>query len=280
MTKPSPVTLAYVDSQPSSAANDLSILPAGDAASFLETIPHRYAVSVLGFASSWSCAAILEHLPKTVGASMLRDLSFRKSVEILRLMPAERREEIIGATPRRLRRDYERSLSYPSDTVGAVMTIDALAVRPERTVNDVLNELRTNQNALADTVFVVSDDHRLVGAVTPLDLVRSMSTAAIGDVMDASVASISARSRVSSIVQLDAWDKFSVLPVLSRRDHLVGALRRQDIAGDTEEFEFGDGDHTSIVGALLAAFVHSGVEFSRLIAGSRPSRQPTQQRGG
>jgi len=76
MTKPIAVTLAYIDTRPASAAADLCRLSPIEAGDFIDSIPVRYAVKTLGFASSWSCAKMLEGRAPTKATNILRELPF------------------------------------------------------------------------------------------------------------------------------------------------------------------------------------------------------------
>jgi len=76
MNSPSSITLAYMEIKPRSAAADLSTLPAKVAADCLQMVPLRYTTKVMEFASSWSCAAIIQCLPDAISSSILSELPF------------------------------------------------------------------------------------------------------------------------------------------------------------------------------------------------------------
>lgn len=276
----SAITLAYIDEHPGSAAADLAALNPNDAAAFLETTPLRYAVKVINFTSSWAGAAMLRHVSATTSAGVLREAPFAKAVEILRLLPSDHRDEVLKATPRRLQRDFELSLSYPGDTVGAAMAVETFAVRPDRLVQDILTELKSNQDVAGDVVFVVAEDHEFLGAVNVLDIIRAPNGATIAHIMSTNIATLSARSRLASVADLDAWDEYSHLPVLSRRDRLVGILSRRHLSQSLETVDpFDDRPSVSILGAVAGTFVYSGVEFAKLMADNKSPKRRTQKRG-
>lgn len=275
MTKPLAVTLAYIDAQPASAAADLSRLSPIEAGKLIDSIPIRYAVRVLGFASSWSCSRILTGRTSTKTTNVLRELPFAKAVEILRLMESETREKVLKALPRRLKRNFEISLSYPDDTVGASMTIETLAFQPEQRVQDVLAEIRSNSHVQSDLIFVVSQEYELLGIVDPLTMLRSTDHQRLEDIMRNDLQSLSARSRLASITDNSTWDKFTLLPVLSRRNHLVGALSKTVV---TEKLDIGTRHEPTISPSMTAeiagAFIHTVAELATLLADGKPSRKP------
>lgn len=271
------LTLAYIDTHPGSAAADLAALPAKEAAAFLASIPLRHVTRVIGFASSWAGAGMVQHLPVDTAAGVLRETAYAKAVEILRLMAPDIRETIVKATPRRLQRNFARSLSYPADTVGAAMTIETFAVRPDRLVTDVLSELRSNRRVEGDVVYVVSDAHALLGAADALDLIRAQTGAVMADVMTTDLVSLSARARLASIAGHEAWDVHSHLPVLSRRNHLVGHLSRREVSRRLDTLAPHDsGPGETLLGAIAGAFAHTGAEVARLLIVGDPSRRSRQ----
>lgn len=280
MPKPVSVTLAYIDTRPASAAADLSRLAPDDAGAFVDSIPVRYAVKVMGFVSSWSGAGILSKLSSSKAVSILSETPFAKATEILRLMATDARMRVLEDAPRRLKRDFEISLSYPEDTVGASMMVETFAFQPEQLVRDVLTEIRSTNAIQSDVVFVVSPEHELLGAVEPLALLRAESGQQLANIMREDVQSLSARSRLLSVANFEGWDTFTLLPVLSRRNHLVGALSKRVV---TEKLDMGTSGapvaSASMTAAVASAFIYSGVAFVKLLADSQPRgrREPNTE---
>jgi len=190
-------------------------------------------------------------------------------------MVSDARDKVLETVPRRLRRVFEFSLSYPDDTVGASMTIETLAFQPEQIVQDVLSEIRSNLHVKGDLIFVVSQDHELLGAVDPLSILRSQGNQRLEDIMRRDIQSLSARSRLISIAEHEAWDTFTLLPVLSRRDHLVGAISKQvvveklDLVATHEPIK-----SPSMTSAIAGALVYSVVELATLMADGKTGNKP------
>jgi Mg/Co/Ni transporter MgtE len=270
MPRPVSVTLAYIDTRPASAAADLSRLDPEDAGAFVDSIPVRYAVKVMGLVSSWSGASILARMSASKAVGILIETPFAKAVEILRLMETGARTRVLEDAPRRLKRDFEISLSYPEDTVGASMVIETFAFPPEQLVRDVLTEIRSTNAIQSDVVFVVSPEHELLGAVQLLALLRAEGGQKLENIMREDIQCLSARSRLLSVANLEGWDTLTLLPVLSRRNHLVGALSKKVV---TEKLDMGNRGipvaSASISAAVASAFIYSGVECVKLLADSQ-----------
>lgn len=281
MSKPYAVTLAYIDAQPASAAADLSRLPPNDASELIDLIPVRYAVKIIELASSWSGAGMLMHLNTSKASSILCEIPSAKATEVLRLMAIEPREKIIRSAPRKLKRQFQISLSYPDDTVGALMVMEILSFQSETMVHDVLFEIRKNLKIKSDLVFVVSPKHELVGVVDALTLLRSNLDDQLADIMSCDVPSLSARSRLSTITDIDAWDKFDVLPVLSRRDYLLGSLSRSALADKTNVNIVSEPiESASLTAAVTSAFIYSAVEFAKMLADGGANTKPQKSHRG
>jgi magnesium transporter len=265
------LTIAFIDKHPLSAARALSAMDPDDAAAFLETVPTRYAARVMARAGAWPCASIIARMQPADAAAALRELSYQDAAAILRLVQAERRAPILEEAPVKLRRDLELSLSFPEDTVGAHMTTDIAAMERGNTIADMRAQVRRAPGAEADLVYVVNAERRLLGAISAADLLRRSSESSLGDIMDTDIEPISARARLSSVADLEAWNQYAALPVVSRQKHLIGALSRKAAKSiDAARLAAADTLGPSIAAAMAEAFVVSVIGLAQLTTQGAP----------
>jgi magnesium transporter len=274
------LTIAFIDKHPISAARALSAMDPEDAAAFLESIPTRFAARVMARAGAWPCASIIARMEPSDAAAALRELSYQDAAAILRLVPADRRAPVLEEAPVKLRRDLELSLSFPEDTVGAHMTTEIAAMERGNTIADMRAQLRRAPEAEADMVYVVNSERRLLGAISAAELLRRAPEAALGEIMDGDIEPISARARLSSVVDLEAWNHYSALPVVSLQKHLIGALsRKAAISMGAQRHAAADSLGPSIAAAMAEAFVVSVIGLAQLTTQGAPStaREPDRE---
>lgn len=276
MNKVSPLTLGLIEKRPLTAARSLASLDPGDAAAFLETLPTREAASVLSKMNAWPASALIAEMSAVNGAAVVVELDYQTAASITRVMPEAARAPLLAALPKKLSRDLNITLTYPADTVGANMSTLFIVVASDQTVADALAELRQIKRAKTGVAFIVDDSKRLLGMLNASDLLQLSNEARLNDVMDKSVAPLSARARLASVAWLPAWDDYAQLPVISRQKNLIGALARNAAQknGIAKAPVGMDAESRSILASIANAFITSGIGLAQLIADveERPTR--------
>lgn len=221
---PRSLILTFIDRRPDTAARALTAMEPDKARALLADIPARYASRVLARMGPWLACERLMGLPPETAAAMLRGLPYQSAAGLLRLMPAEFTEAVLGELPRPVRRELRATLHYPADTVGAHMTPAILTHTADQTVADARDQVRQSTRMEARCVVIVDEQRRLAGLVDPVLLLRHSGRTLLGEIMDADVTAISARARIASARQLEAWHRYLSLPVASRQKHVIGML--------------------------------------------------------
>jgi magnesium transporter len=203
------------------------------------------------------------------GASLLQDLSYPDGSAILRLATTGDRQILLEALPHRLRRNFETSLAFPEDTVGAHMTTSILALSPVHTVGDALAEISRLPRLDGDNLYVVDGERRLVGLARIADLLRYQPNAAVGDVMEPEAASLPARARLASVESRDPWSRHSSLPVVNRQRQLIGTLSRASMRWSRKREDGPPSGVGAFPGSqMIDAFAYSALELARLLTGA------------
>ena len=261
------LTIAFIERRPVAAGRALAAMDAGDAAALLETIPTRFVAEALANMSAWSASLILVEMEAVNGAAALREPKYQDAAAMLRLMPPQRRAAALDAVPTDLRADFETSLSFPRDTIGAHMDIAILVLPTDHTVADAVEQVRRAAPTDQQCVFVVNDDKTLVGLVLMSSLLRHPPDTALADIVIEEIPGLSARARIAGVDDDQAWDTYSHLPVTSRRDHVIGALSRRALR---EAMRRETGTQAALelkpLGALAAALAASVTGLAGLLA--------------
>lgn len=267
MAERSALTLAFIEQKPLTAGRVLAAMEPDDAAAFLDPVPTRYTAIALSAMGAWPASSVIGRMEAASAAAALQGLAYQDAAAILRITPVEDRPQLLGALPGKLKRDFEMSLSFPEDTVGAHMTTAIMTLTRDHTIADAIDLVSRSPASTVEVVFIVDDEKKFIGAVSAPALLRSRKASVLGEVMDISVARISARSRLNTLVNLDAWDDYAELPVVSRQRHVIGALsRRTAHTAQGRRLSGRPAPQSSAALSLMEAFLASALGLSELLA--------------
>ena len=267
MSEISPLTIELIERRPLTAVKVLAAMDAGDLADFFEALPTRYAVALISRISAWSAAAFICEMTPVSGAAVLSELDYQATASIMRVVPEEKQKELLSALPKKLSSDLKSTLTYPADTVGANMSTSVVIMTIDKTVGEAFADLRQIKRTKTGVAYVVDESRKLLGIVTADELLRLSNESRLGDIMEKSVAPISARARLSNIVSLPAWDDYAHLPVVNRQKVLIGALARSTIRQQILEKPI-DATNTptpSILSSAAGAFFGCTVALTRVL---------------
>lgn len=266
-----PLTLAFMDTRPDAAARVLEDMPAEDAAALFAQVPARVGAEVLRQMAAFSAARCLETLPAERGAGLLRELPFVDAVTFFRNLAPGVRGTIADALPANLARDLRIAVTYPVGTVGAVMDQTAVSVAATRTVDEVAKLVKRRRRKTTDHLFVVDDDGRFLGTVRAGDLLRADGKTSVADLMDGTVAALSNRATLASVLGNPQWNSYLALPVIGRTGNFLGALSRAALGAGLAELRRGchtrshDGADT-LMGNLISAYLLACAGMLRTVA--------------
>ena len=229
MTEVPPLTIAYLDRLPGSAAQVIESLQSADAAALFEVVPTRILVPVVERMEKWPAALCLQLLPSERAAAIVAGVSYQSATVLLRLATAGRRDAILEQLPAALARDLKESLRYPRNTVGAWMDLSVPTLSLATTVEAAIVVLRAANGRMADPIFVVDEDQRLAGVLRAEALLRHAGTTGIADLIETGLTPLFARTLLRDAAELAAWDDHSCLPVASRLGQMLGTLARSDL---------------------------------------------------
>lgn len=281
MASPTAISVAFIERRPLAAARVLAAIDPGDAAALVESIPSRVSIRAFHHIDAWAAAAVVERMSAASAAGLLRALDLPAAMAILRLLASDVRAQILGALSQKLRRDFEISLSYPADAVGAHMSTAVMTMSRAATVQDALEVMKRSPAAAGDVVFVVDGSKKLLGTVTAAALLRLPEPSALGDIMDDPPAAVSARARLTAVAGLEAWDLSAYLPVTNRQKQIIGvllrrAMRQALIPGRAE----GPAQQATIAASMAEAFLVGTYGLAQLLADVRPERNGRESNGG
>lgn len=270
------LTLAFLAHAPESAAQVLEEIDAEQAAAFLAEVPARIAAPVIGSMSSWTAARLVAHLAPERAAAVLHNLHFHDTAGIVRLIESERAAAVLDALPGRLSKRLHNALTYPAGSVGAWIDPEIPAFADTASVADTFRYL--SNVPLASHLFLHDEeDGRFAGAIPVTALMKSDGARPLAELPISRVRPLSSRATLSSVAFLDEWDEFLMLPVVGRKQTVVGGLSRAGLRKGLHEHrtarELVPG---SMASHVLAAFATTCVGLARIAAQTNSQTQREQ----
>ena len=190
-------------------------------------------------------ADLIEELPDAQGADLIEDLPADQAAAILDEMDSDHRADLLGdmdegdAEAILSKMDPEEAkeardlLRYQPDVAGGIMVTEFAVYSQNLTVQDVLDDLRTNAEAYSEYgiqyAYVRSENNTLIGVLRLRDLVLAPSSQLIRNVMIVNPVSVLVDAELDDIEQSFDRYMFSGLPVVSHAGDIVGVVLRSDV---------------------------------------------------
>ena len=180
---------------------------------------------------------ILEELPPQTVAEGVRELDSDDAAHILEDLPKEEQDEILDQLPAPERGALARSLHYPENSAGRRMQTEFIAVPPAWTVGHAIDYMRETAD-LPDRfyeLYVVDDDHKLLGAVALDRLLRTKRPVPIAELMDEELRRVHATDDQEEVARMFERYNLVAAPVVDDDERLVGVITFDDIVDVIEE---------------------------------------------
>ncbi|MDD3483376.1 magnesium transporter [Azovibrio restrictus] len=141
-------------------------------------------------------------------------------------LPQEVVEDVFQALPTEEREQLRAAISYPEDTVGALMDFDMVTVRGDVTLEVVLRYLRRFEELPdhTDKIFVVDRDEHLIGVLTLEALLINDPEMNVLDVMRKDIVRFHPEDEAEEAAQ--AFERYDLVsaPVVDTLNRVVGRL--------------------------------------------------------
>lgn len=139
--------------------------------------------------------------------------------------------EILFALDKQDRQRLDAVLSYPEDTAGGLMNVDAITVRENITAEVVLRYLRRRDELPEHTnrLFVVDRDDRLVGELRVSRLLTADPQERVSQIMEREIIKFPALTPDREVAA--AFEKYNLIsaPVVDDNNHLLGRITIDDV---------------------------------------------------
>lgn len=265
MSEQNLLSIGFLDREPRSAARALENIEPRNAAAFLDHVPVRLAAPAVGAMVPWYAARCLEQMDPQSASLLVMGMSHIEAVSILRLVGSSARHEILSHASKRFTRGFRKAVAYRRDTIGAWMDVSTPAFDVTSNVGDALRVLRRMQIDQSH-LFVTDSNRQYVGAVSVLRLLHHDESAILDSITNRSIRPLSNQAPLVDCSSSSYWDELNILPVVGRRQNLLGGLRKADMRkGLSQPTKPGKVlDQESILAQMASAFITVVAECANL----------------
>lgn len=240
----------------------LADLHPADVAGVLEGIPPEQRHLVWRQVDPETMGEVLVEVPEAVRSDLLEDMDHSALVtavqgletdDIADLLPelsAEATAEILFFMDKQDRQRLDAVLSFPEDTAGGLMNVDAVTVRANITLQVVLRYLRLRGELpeYMNELYVVDKTHRLIGALQLSKILTTDPKLLVGDVMDENTNKLTALMPDNEVAA--AFERYNLInaPVVDEDERLLGRITVDDVVDVIRE----EADHSVMAPAGLS----------------------------
>lgn len=186
-------------------------------------------------------------------ARAVKRLDLDELSDIYEELPPDVVEAVLRAMDGQRRQRFDVVRTYPEDTAGGLMDVDAITVRPDVTLRMVLNYLARYRAehgkipAHTDAVMVVDLDGRYLGQLRLSDLISLDPERKVHDVLDRGAEPVTADTPASRVARLFEDRDLVSAPVVDERGRLIGRITVDDVVDIIRE----EAEHTVMATAGL-----------------------------
>lgn len=212
-------------------------------AEFLEELEAKEIWQVLSHTDAARQAGILQYFPEQHKLALVRSAGRDRLARIIEAMASddrvdlvkdlepELRDNLLPLVAQAEREDIRRLLSYPEDSVGAVITTDYAWFPEDLTAGEALARLRliAPDRETIYYVYVLDADRRLVGVVTLRQLILAKPSAKLAEFMERTVIAVQVDENKEQAAQKLAHYDFIAMPVADAEGRLVGIITHDDV---------------------------------------------------
>lgn len=151
------------------------------------------------------------------------------------LLPAAVIEAILGAMDGQRRARFDLVRSYPDDSAGGLMDVDAIAVRPDISlamVVEYLVMLRAQSDRVPrdlEAIHVTDLDGRYLGRLQLVDLVTMAPTLKVREIMDSAFVPVEASVHSAKVARRFEEEALMSAPVVNASGILIGRITADDV---------------------------------------------------
>jgi magnesium transporter len=164
-------------------------------------------------------------------AELIKEMSHDDRVDLLRRLMPRVAESLLRLVDEADRRDIATLVRQEENTAGALMTTDYAWLPPNLTASEALDRLRLQapESETIYYIFVLDDQHRLLGVLSLRDLILAPRHALIRDLMEDQFVSVRTVDDPEKVAKTMAQYDLIAIPVVDEQGRMVGIITHDDV---------------------------------------------------
>ena len=160
---------------------------------------------------------------------LVDELYVDDAADLVEEMPSNVVKRILRQADPEMRRMINEILKYPEKSAGSIMTTEFVSLRPKMTVEEAEKRIRRTgvDKATINTCYV-TDQGRLIGAISIRTLLLSDHDDVIEDIMEDNVISVNTHTDQEEVARMFSKYDFLALPVVDAESRMVGIVTFDD----------------------------------------------------
>lgn len=163
----------YMNRHPEEAVRVLEGFSPGEIVAALQEASVESVAGVLACFAPALASSCLAHWPEGERSRVVEQLPASIAAALLRQLEPVVLEDVLGGLSATVRASLNQALRYPDQSAGALADPSVLTLHSDLTVEEALVRLSESGGPVASRLFVLNRSQRLVGAVTPGQLLGS-----------------------------------------------------------------------------------------------------------
>ena len=214
---------------PADVANIIESADGRDVIALFRLLPKELATEAFAYIDSDQQEQLILAFTDRELREVVDELFLDDTVDLIEEMPANIVNRILKNTDPKTRAQINELLAYPDDSAGSLMTPEYVYLKSDMTAAEALLKIRA-VGVVKETIYTcyVTEERRLVGVVSLLDLVTASDDTVIGDIMDTNVISVNTKDDKEVVATTLAKYDLLAIPVVDGENRIVGIVTVDD----------------------------------------------------
>ena len=214
---------------PADVANIIESADGRDVIALFRLLPKELATEAFAYIDSEQQEQLILAFTDRELREVIDELFLDDTVDLIEEMPASIVNRILKNTDPVTRAQINELLAYPADSAGSLMTPEYVYLKTTMTVEESFAKIRA-VGVVKETIYTcyVTEERKLVGVVSMLDLLTSSYETVIGDIMDTNVISVHTKDDKEVVASTLAKYDLLAIPVVDGENRIVGIVTVDD----------------------------------------------------
>lgn len=214
---------------PADVANIIESADGRDVIALFRLLPKELATEAFAYIDSDQQEQLILAFTDRELREVIDELFLDDTVDLIEEMPANIVNRILKNTDPKTRAQINELLAYPDDSAGSLMTPEYVYLKTNMTVEQAFAKIR-QVGVAKETIYTcyVTEERKLVGVVSLLDLLTASYETIIGDIMDTNVISVGTKEDKETVARTLAKYDLLAIPVVDGENRIVGIVTVDD----------------------------------------------------